>query len=222
MNDNHPDEQIDSILTDLRKDIPCEREGQITLKKAAGHLRTITHHHNLVCSYCLRAGLVWQGLTHDLSKLSPTEFLVGARYWQEGKRSPNNAEREATGVSTSWLHHKGRNRHHFEYWIDYSPDPEDPHILAGAKMPRRYVAEMIFDRVSASRVYLGDRYTDEMPLQYYLRSRDRSWFIHPETKRDMEFLLRMWAKKGEDYTIRFIRKVYLPRGIPKQRSRHTT
>lgn len=191
-------------------------EDRITLKKAVGHFKTITHHHNLVCGYCLRAGLIYQGLTHDLSKYSPTEFLVGARYWQEGKRSPNNAEREATGVSTSWLHHKGRNRHHFEYWIDYSADRNNPRGLAGAQMPRRYVAEMIFDRVSASRVYMGEAYTDDAPLQYYLRSRDRCWFIHDETKREMEFLLRMWSKRGEEFMIRYIRNVYIPHGIPAQ------
>ena len=176
-----------------------------------GHLRTITKHHNLVCGYCMRAGLVRQGLTHDLSKLSPTEFLVGMRYYQDGKRSPNNAEREATGVSAAWLHHKGRNRHHFEYWIDYAPDVNEPQSkgLAGMKMPRRYVAEMVFDRVSASRVYLGEAYTQEEPLKYFLKSKDKSWYIHPETKKQLEFLLRMWAVKGEDATVDYIRDVFL-------------
>lgn len=185
--------------------------------KAIEHLKTITHHHNLVCGYCFRAGLYWQGLTHDLSKLSPTEFLVGAKYYQ-GTRSPNNAEREATGVSTAWLHHKGRNRHHYEYWIDYSFEP-GANGLGGVKMPRRYVAEMIFDRVSASKNYLGEKYTDAEPLKYFLRSRDRSWFIHPTTKRQMEYLLRMWAEKGEDYTIRYIRDVFLRKGTKEIGSR---
>lgn len=177
-----------------------------------GHLRTITRHHNLVCAYCFRAGLYRQGLLHDLSKLSPTEFLVGAKYYQ-GTRSPNNAEREDKGYSEAWLHHKGRNRHHYEYWIDYTTDVNSPYGMAGARMPARYVAEMIFDRVSASRVYMGDAYTDRCPLEYYLRGRDRYWYIHEDTKREMEFLLRMWAKRGEDYTIRYIRQVYLKRGI---------
>ncbi|MCI6174583.1 MAG: DUF5662 family protein [Clostridiales bacterium] len=173
-----------------------------------GHLKTITRHHRLVCSYCMRAGLIRQGLTHDLSKLSPEEFLVGAKYYQ-GTRSPNNREREVTGVSLAWLHHKGRNKHHFEYWIDYDTDQSSPYGLRGAPMPRRYVAEMIFDRVSASRVYLGDAYTERAPLEYFLRSRARSWFIHEETKKQMEYLLRMWAEKGEDYTVGFIRYVFL-------------
>ena len=175
---------------------------------AIGHLKTITKHHDYVCRYCFRAGLYRQGLLHDLSKLSPTEFLVGAKYFQ-GTRSPNNAEREDKGYSESWMHHKGRNKHHYEYWLDYTADPNTPHGMAGAQMPRRYVAEMILDRVSASRVYLGDAYTDQDPLRYFLRSRDRCWFINDVTKRQMEFLLRMWAEKGEDHTIRYIRYVFL-------------
>ena len=85
---------------------------------AWGHFKTITSHKFLVMKYCFKVGLYKQGFLHDLSKYSPTEFMVGAKYYQ-GTRSPNNAEREATGVSTSWLHHKGRNKHHFEYWVDY-------------------------------------------------------------------------------------------------------
>lgn len=173
-----------------------------------GHFRTITRHHNLVMGYCFRAGLYWQGLVHDLSKYSPEEFLVGAKYYQ-GTRSPNNAEREEKGVSNAWLHHKGRNKHHFEYWIDYSADKSNDRILAGIKMPRRYVAEMIFDRVSASRVYKGDSYTDRSPLEYFLASKEKCWFIHPVTLRQMEFLLGMWAEKGEDHTVRYIKHVFL-------------
>ncbi|MBQ0058947.1 MAG: catalase, partial [Lachnospiraceae bacterium] len=87
-------------------------DNKITLAKTWGHFKTITRHHHKVMCYCLRGGLIRQGIFHDLSKLSPTEFWVGARYFQ-GTRGPNNAERESTGVSTSWCHHKGRNKHHY-------------------------------------------------------------------------------------------------------------
>ena len=91
----------------------------VTGEKFWGHRRTVVKHRYLVTAGCFRVGLYRQGLLHDLSKFSPTEFMVGARYWQ-GNRSPNNAEREDIGYSTAWLHHKGRNRHHFEYWVDYN------------------------------------------------------------------------------------------------------
>ena len=57
---------------------------------------------------------------------------MGAKYYQ-GNRSPNEIERREKGYSAAWLHHKGRNKHHLEYWIDYSP--EGDHALAGMKMP---------------------------------------------------------------------------------------
>lgn len=119
------------------------------------HFKTITRHKLLVMKYCFRIGLYKQGLLHDLSKYSPTEFLVGCKYYQ-GTRSPNNAEREDIGVSTSWLHHKGRNKHHFEHWVDYSVN-DGEHVIMGAQMPRKYVAEMVMDRISASRNYHGMR-----------------------------------------------------------------
>lgn len=170
------------------------------------HFKTITKHKLLVMKYCFRLGLYRQGLAHDLSKYSPTEFLQGCRYYQ-GTRSPNNAEREHTGISRAWLHHKGRNKHHFEYWIDYGINCDT--VICGMQMPRKYVAEMIADRISASRVYKGTAYTDSAPLEYYLNNKESLWFIHPETKRQLEGLLRMLAMKGEAYTLHYIRFRFL-------------
>ena len=119
---------------------------------------------------CFKVGLYRQGLLHDLSKYSPTEFLVGCRYYQ-GNRSPNNAEREATGYSKAWLHHKGRNKHHYEYWIDYSVDPGEG--IIGLKMPLQYVVEMFMDRIAASKTYQGDAYRDSHPLEYYEKGAGR-------------------------------------------------
>ena len=172
------------------------------------HFATITKHHCMVMKYCMRAGLIRQGLVHDFSKYSPEEFMVGVKYYQ-GYRSPNNAEREALGLSNAWLHHKGRNKHHFEYWIDYSTDSNNERVLTGMPMPRKYIAEMIFDRVSASRVYRGKAFKLSDPLAYYNASKYKMWFIHPDTKHDMEMLLTMWAEKGEDYTVNYIKNAYL-------------
>lgn len=170
------------------------------------HFKTITKHKLMVMGYCFRIGLYKQGFLHDLSKYSPAEFLVGCRYYQ-GDRSPNNAEREATGVSTAWLHHKGRNKHHYEHWVDYSLD--DSHVIMGAPMPRKYIAEMVMDRISASRTYMGDAYTCQAPLQYYLKSKNKLWFVHPKTKRDLEALLRILSDHGEEKALHYIKNVYL-------------
>lgn len=173
------------------------------------HFKTITVHRFLVMKYCFRVGLYYQGLTHDLSKYSWTEFSKGVRYWQ-GNRSPNNEEREETGISLAWLHHKGRNRHHYEYWIDYDPDSDKG--LAGMPIPRKYIAEMVMDRIAASRVYLGASYTDGKPYEYWAKSRDNLWFVNPDVRRDLNGLLKMLKYEGESRTFRYIREVYLKKG----------
>lgn len=156
----------------------------------------------LVMHYCFRLGLYWQGLTHDLSKFSPEEFIPGVKYYQ-GFRSPNDEERRSIGYSTAWMHHKGRNKHHLEYWTDYRIG-EKPGTMYGVKMPLRYVLEMFCDRVAASHVYNGENYTDDMPWRYYMKGRPGG-LVHPETGAFLEKCLRLLAKYGEDRTFRFLR-----------------
>ena len=172
------------------------------------HLRTVSRHRRFVRKYCFRMGLYRQGLTHDLSKYAPVEFREGMRYWQ-GTRSPNNAAREDKGWSDSWLHHKGRNRHHFEYWIDYDL-PGQNRILRGVPMPSRYVGEMVADRMAACRVYLGDEaYSDRSPYDYFMRSKPRLWFVHEQVKDQLEFLLKLLADEGEEVLLPFMRNEFL-------------
>ncbi len=151
----------------------------------------------------------------------PAEFLVGCRYYQ-GTMSPNNAERRAVGYSSAWLHHKGRNKHHLEYWIDYGvPDKnagEEHKGICGMKMPVRYVAEMFVDRMSASKNYNKEKYTDSSPLAYYRRGRDH-YLIHEDTRALLELLLVMLAEKGEDATNRFIRCRLLRGKVPYEKEK---
>lgn len=178
------------------------------------HFKTITHHRHLVMRGCFRVGLYRQGLAHDLSKYFPSEFLVGAKYYQ-GTRSPNNAEREAIGYSSAWLHHKGRNKHHYEYWIDYSLRAK-PGGMLPCPMPDKYIAEMIMDRIAACKTYQGEAYTDRSPLEYYLQGKDPAP-LHPYTRKNLEFLLRMLAEKGEDATFSYMKNVYLKKRRQKKK-----
>ena len=165
------------------------------------HFKTITHHHFLVQQGCFKVGLYWQGLTHDLSKYTPTEFFVGARYYQ-GTRSPNAAEREDKGYSEAWMHHKGRNKHHFEYWTDMN---RETRRYESVPMPRRYLAEMVMDRRAACMVYQGEKYTDGSALAYFDKSPDRQ-IMHPELVRQLDYILGMLKEKGEAETFRYIKE----------------
>lgn len=168
-----------------------------------GHLKTVLTHKKQVFLLCKKAGILRHGITHDLSKFSPTEFLPGAKYYQGGKRSPNEQERVLFGYSRAWLHHKGRNRHHFEYWTDYNPKERK---IMPIKMPLEYLAELICDRVAASKTYQGKNYTEGYPLEYFLRGKPNR-FIHPETSDFIEKLLTMLRDEGEDKMFSYLREL---------------
>ena len=171
-------------------------------EKFAGHLTTINNHRHLVIKNTFKAGIGFQGLRHDLSKYCPEEFFNGVKYYQ-GYRSPNEGERDAYGYSKAWMHHKGRNKHHFEYWTDYNPKTR---LMSPVKMPTRYVIEMFCDRVAASKIYMKEKYTDSSPLEYYMQAKKRR-IIHPDTAALLEKLLIMLSKEGEEKTFAYIRNM---------------
>ena len=172
------------------------------------HFKTITHHKWLVLKGCFRLGLYWQGLTHDLSKYSPVEFFMGAKYYF-GTHSPNDGQRQDKGYSSAWLHHKGRNKHRLEYWIDYTS--QAGHRMAGLEMPVRYVAEMFCDRVAASKTYRGSAYRDSDPYDYYMRSVGH-YMIHPNTAALLLDMLTVLKDQGEDAAFRHIKEDILKHG----------
>lgn len=172
--------------------------------RAWQHFKTITHHRLLVMAGCFRVGLYWQGLTHDLSKYSPTEFRTGVRYYQ-GTRSPNTAEREDKGYSVAWMHHKGRNKHHYEYWSDLNLQTRKYEFC---HMPRKYLVEMVMDRRAACMTYQGKDYTPASALNYYLNSRER-YFMNPQTQQELEYILTMLRDRGEKETFRYLKREVL-------------
>ena len=169
------------------------------------HFKVITTHKYHVMKSCFRVGLYKQGLLHDLSKYSPTEFFVGAKYFQ-GNRSPNDMERRDKGYSSAWLHHKGRNKHHFEYWVDYS-DKRDG-TFAGVRMPEKYIIEMFCDRLAACKTYMKSAYTQASAYEYFAKS--NSWVLmHEDTMALLEKFLIMLKDEGEDATFEYIKRNYV-------------
>ncbi len=168
------------------------------------HFKTITKHKLLVMQGCFKVGLYWQGLTHDLSKYSPTEFFNGVRYFQ-GTCSPISAEREDKGYSEAWMHHKGRNRHHYEYWTDMNLETRQ---YESRPMPRKYLVEMVMDRRAASMTYQGKNYTDGSPLNYQLTHKD-GVLMHERTQQELEYILTMLRDEGEKKTFRYLKQEVL-------------
>ncbi len=170
------------------------------MRKFFGHLNTIMRHRRKVFVHCVKVGIPWRGALHDLSKYAPTEFFNGVKHFI-GNRSPNEGERAEKGYSLAWMHHKGRNRHHFEYWTDYSPISKK---IEPVKMPIVFVKEMFCDRVAASKVYQGKDYTDGHPIMYFLGGKGRR-MIHPETSDLIESWLVMLKESGEKETFSHIK-----------------
>lgn len=173
--------------------------------KAFKHFRVITKHKFIVAKLCFRIGLYKQGILHDMSKYSLCEFKTGAHYFQ-GTKSPNSAERDEIGYSLAWLHHKGRNKHHWEFWVDFTRVG-----LVPARMPVQYILEMFCDRIAASMTYQGDNYHDTFPWLYYKHGM-HSYIMHPESRKLLEDLLIYLDKNGLDQTIAYIKKEYTRRG----------
>lgn len=172
------------------------------MNKFKGHLTTINRHKFKVTALCFKCGIYKQGILHDLSKYSPVEFLAGVKYFQ-GNRSPIDKEKEVHGYSLGWLHHKGKNKHHWEYWLDNGKDG-----ITAVEMPVEYVVEMFCDRVAASMIYQKENYKDDSALNYYLMGRDRI-LIHPNTDKLILHLLTYLSENGLDNTIAYIKKEIL-------------
>ena len=156
------------------------------------HFKTVNRHKKEVLKECWACGLIWQGIIHDLSKFGPTEFASSARYFQ-GTRSPIEAEKEELGYSAAWLHHKGHNKHHWEYWTDFNDDGS----IKCAKIPYKYVVEMVCDWIGAGKVYSKDQWSQKSPLEYYYKVRAGRHF-HKSTESLIIALLAAIAEYGLD------------------------
>lgn len=175
------------------------------MKNFFGHFTTIHHHKWLVMKLCFRCGLYKQGLLHDLSKYSWIEFSTGVRFFQ-GNRSPNGIDRKVNGYSAAWLHHKGRNKHHWEYWTDIIHG-----VCTPARMPVKYLVEMWCDRIAATKVYEKEQYTDASAYAYFKKNYDNV-IMHQETKDLLELLLTYTAAHGLSDTIFYIKTSVLEKG----------
>ena len=165
------------------------------------HFLTITNHRHKVMMYCFKSGLIIQGLMHDLSKYGFTEFWLGAKYY-DGKKSPHYNERIKNGYSRAWLHHKGRNKHHIDYWMDVNMKT---FFIEPVEMPNKYIMECVCDRIAASKVYNKGNFKPSMVLDYFNKEAE---FLpmHEKTKEKIVFLLNYYIDNGEKKLFKYMKK----------------
>lgn len=155
--------------------------------KILGHLKTVLIHKFFVGKYCFMCGLYWQGIIHDLSKFSPTEFIESCKYYT-GDRSPIDNCKDQNGYSYCWFHHRGRNYHHWEMWVDNFERGITRH-----KIPFKYTLEMMCDFLAAGRAYNGKGFTIDNEYEWWLKKRQVA-LINRETLMFMDVLF--WAMKN--------------------------
>jgi len=172
------------------------------IKNLILHFNLVNKHRFKVFKLCCRAGIPFRGLVHDLSKYSPTEFFEGVKYYQ-GNYSPITNCKKDIGYSKAWLHHKGRNKHHYEYWYDYAAP------VASAPMPYKYTVEMICDTLAAGMTYQGKNWTKDYQLKYYLKDRENK-HINPKIDAVLLEVYEMVSEKGINEVInkKTLKKIY--------------
>ena len=162
------------------------------IKSFFGHFFLTLRHRHKVLVHCARCGILWRGLVHDLSKFSPEEFFESVKYYQ-GNRSPIGVCRRTTGMSRAWLHHKGRNKHHIEYWVD-------PECEVNPPMPYKYAVECVCDKLAATKTYNKKSYTPDKALEHWYRYGNRAPG-NPKTMEFIETVFRDLAEKGEGHVL---------------------
>lgn len=164
------------------------------LKNVIKHFILITHHKWVVFKLCCKIGEPWRGLVHDLSKYSPTEFWESAKYYV-GSHSPITEAKKDKGYSEAWLHHKGRNRHHVQYWVDHHAPEVTP------VMPYKYAVEMICDKLAAGIIYEGKNWTKEFELSYWEEKEKDQLEMNPKIRDFITAVLTEIAEKDIKQTL---------------------
>lgn len=173
----------------------------MNIKNAWLHLRKIQTHRKWVRHYCFGIGLYKQGLLHDLSKYSPTEFFESVKYYQ-GTSSPIDASKAENGYSMAWFHHRGRNLHHHVMWIDNFDETGGTPIL----MPYKYFAEMICDYLAAGRAYMGNTFTFSSEYKWWQKKREKGLAMPENQMKMIDFIFKQLAKHEQQYSTAWVEK----------------
>lgn len=170
--------------------------------KAFKHFVLVTKHKGYVFKNCWKAGLIWRGIKHDMSKYSPTEFLESVKYFT-GDKSPIDNCKAHKGYSKAWMHHKGRNSHHYEYWQDNFDKGGQP-----IRMPYKDALELVCDYIAAGQAYQKKNFTYKGEYEWWQNKCKNPIAMHPQTKRFVELMLKTMANEESNDCLRKARAKY--------------
>lgn len=162
-------------------------------KNIINHIKTVLTHKYWVGYYCFKAGLYWRGLTHDLSKFSPTEFLESIKYYT-GTHSPIDEAKKVKGYSDAWLHHRGRNTHHYEYYLEFSEAKQE---MIPYRMPYEDCVEMLCDFLGAARAYLKEDFSFNKESKWWYE-KEKNVIMDLHTKEFISIALASMSVMNDD------------------------
>jgi hypothetical protein len=156
--------------------------------KYATYFYYILEHKWNVLIECFKMGMILHGITHDLSKFLPSEFISYARFFHAKDRTKTykTSDEQDPNFLMGWCLHQKRNKHHWNYWVCVTRKDE----ISPIPMPMKYVKQMIADWRGMSRKFAGNA------RDYYLKNRD-SIILHSDTTRIVEALLGVVFTKEE-------------------------
>lgn len=148
----------------------------IKIKNIGKHFKLVCKHKYYVYKYCAKVGIRWRGLKHDMSKFSPIEFFESVKYF-DGSKSPIDVCKEKNGYSKAWLHHKGRNSHHYEYYVDNCDNGG-----VAIQMPFKDAVELICDYLGAGQAYMKKDFSYEAEYEWWQNKKSKPLLMHNQTK----------------------------------------
>lgn len=147
------------------------------------YLKYMLRHKWYVFQECRKAGILWRGIVHDLSKFRPDEWLPYARYFYGGAHRKwkdvtayektyfwqaawhDTQECVDDEFDAAWLKHIHRNPHHWQYWVLR----EDNGAEKCLPMPWDDMAEMLCDWRGAGK---AQGYGDNT-IEWYGKNKDK-------------------------------------------------
>ena len=164
------------------------------MSKFFKYLRYVIKHKLFVFEACIEEGLFLQGITHDLSKFLPDEFIPYMNHFYGKEKSDKIKE----AFNIAWLKHQRRNKHHWQWWILVQDEEKTKKI----EMKHKYCIEMICDWKGAGKAITGK---DDI-IPWYNRNKDKI-IIHEKTRtcveckifnysaQDCPFLIEAYSEK---------------------------
>lgn len=162
------------------------------MKKHLKYLSYVILHKWYVFIECCKLGISWTGLTHDLSKFRPSEWLPYVNHFhgdiKRGRDKTGYYKPTDTGDKAfdfAWFLHQKRNKHHWQWWcvpemIPTASEEAYEKSIICIPMDEKSRKEMLADWRGAGKAQ------GTPDTQAWYRTNQNKLILHPETRQWIE------------------------------------